>query len=178
MWAVAVAIYSRVGAVLPIGNSRNGDSDAVVLLGDSFLVCPVLDPSGVRDVYLPKGSWVDFWNGETIDGPIHSNGEICIAGDPVFTDVIESDDELAVLTRWAVSSAPRLNTLPIHEHPWHDGGADDALSLGLVLATVVTALREMEQRGVALAAAAVFCALALKISTAACPLARGIKSFA
>jgi hypothetical protein len=31
-----------------------------------------------------------FYTGETIDGPIHSNGEIGIAGDPIFTDVIES----------------------------------------------------------------------------------------
>ena len=38
--------------------------------GDSFLVCPVTNEDGVRDVYLPEGRWVDFWTGETIVGPI------------------------------------------------------------------------------------------------------------
>jgi alpha-D-xyloside xylohydrolase len=37
--------------------------------GDAFLVAPVLNSEGVRDVYLPKGEWVDFWSGEAIKGP-------------------------------------------------------------------------------------------------------------
>ena len=40
------------------------------LFGDSFLVCPVLDASGVRSVYLPDGQWVDFWSGQTLTGPV------------------------------------------------------------------------------------------------------------
>lgn len=32
--------------------------------GDSFLVAPVMNSEGVRDVYLPAGEWVDFWTGE------------------------------------------------------------------------------------------------------------------
>jgi alpha-D-xyloside xylohydrolase len=39
------------------------------MLGDTFLVCPVLNPSGERDVYLPAAKWVDFWNGSVITGP-------------------------------------------------------------------------------------------------------------
>jgi alpha-D-xyloside xylohydrolase len=39
------------------------------LFGSAFLVCPVLDASGKRDVYLPSGEWVDFWSGETLSGP-------------------------------------------------------------------------------------------------------------
>jgi len=38
--------------------------------GDSFLVAPVLDPSGIRDVYLPSGEWVDLWTGERLRGPV------------------------------------------------------------------------------------------------------------
>jgi len=41
------------------------------MLGDAFLVCPVLHSSGERDVYLPAGKWVDFWNGGIITGPEH-----------------------------------------------------------------------------------------------------------
>jgi alpha-D-xyloside xylohydrolase len=38
--------------------------------GDSFIVAPVLNPEGVRDVYLPQGEWVDFWTGKQIRGPV------------------------------------------------------------------------------------------------------------
>jgi alpha-D-xyloside xylohydrolase len=41
------------------------------MLGDAFLVCPVLHSSGERDVYLPTAKWVDFWNGGIITGPEH-----------------------------------------------------------------------------------------------------------
>jgi alpha-D-xyloside xylohydrolase len=44
------------------------------LFGDAFLVCPVLDASGVRSVYLPEGRWVDFWSGQTLTGPLHLQG--------------------------------------------------------------------------------------------------------
>lgn len=39
------------------------------LLGESFLVCPVLHASGTRDVYLPEAKWVDFWSGQIFTGP-------------------------------------------------------------------------------------------------------------
>ena len=35
--------------------------------GDAFLVAPVMNSEGVRDVYLPSGSWVDFWTGEKLE---------------------------------------------------------------------------------------------------------------
>lgn len=57
-------------------------------------------------------------------------------------------DELALLTRWVKGKAPGLRTLPVYEAPWHEGGADCALSLGLTLAAAVHALRAMEAREV------------------------------
>ncbi|WP_320128817.1 TIM-barrel domain-containing protein [uncultured Sphaerochaeta sp.] len=36
--------------------------------GDSLLVAPVMNGTGIRDVYLPSGLWVDFWSGESITG--------------------------------------------------------------------------------------------------------------
>ncbi len=63
-------------------------------------------------------------------------------------------DELAVISRWAVQVAPHLKTLPVHEDPWHDGGADSGLSLGLVMASAVAKLRAMEVRGIEPAVAA------------------------
>ena len=39
-------------------------------LGDSFLVAPVLNSEGKRNVYLPEGEWTDFWSGDIIKGPV------------------------------------------------------------------------------------------------------------
>ena len=38
--------------------------------GDNFMVAPVMNSEGVRDVYLPEGDWIDFWTGERL----HSEG--------------------------------------------------------------------------------------------------------
>jgi methylmalonyl-CoA mutase len=63
-------------------------------------------------------------------------------------------DQLAELARKADEQAPGLRTLPVFEDPWHDGGADGALGLGLTLAAAVHALREMESRGLTVEQAA------------------------
>jgi alpha-glucosidase (family GH31 glycosyl hydrolase) len=42
----------------PIG----GPGDYRFAVGDAFLVAPILDASGVRDVDLPEGRWFDWWN--------------------------------------------------------------------------------------------------------------------
>ena len=54
--------------------------------GDSFLVAPVMNSEGVRDVYLPAGSWVDFWTGENIEseGRWLKNVKSPLARLPVF----------------------------------------------------------------------------------------------
>ncbi len=36
--------------------------------GEECLVAPILGSEGVRDVYLPDGTWVDFWSGEKLQG--------------------------------------------------------------------------------------------------------------
>lgn len=38
--------------------------------GDAFLVAPVMNSFGLRDVYLPDGQWVDFWSGEVLAGGV------------------------------------------------------------------------------------------------------------
>jgi alpha-D-xyloside xylohydrolase len=37
-------------------------------LGNAFLVAPIMNDDGVRDVYLPAGTWIDFWTGEIVEG--------------------------------------------------------------------------------------------------------------
>jgi alpha-D-xyloside xylohydrolase len=36
--------------------------------GGDMLVAPVMNSAGARDVYLPAGTWVDFWSGERLEG--------------------------------------------------------------------------------------------------------------
>ena len=36
--------------------------------GDAFLVAPVMNSEGRRDVYLPQGPWVNFFTGERLEG--------------------------------------------------------------------------------------------------------------
>jgi alpha-glucosidase (family GH31 glycosyl hydrolase) len=38
------------------------------MFGDSLLVAPIADTAGQRDVYLPPGTWTDWWTGERLEG--------------------------------------------------------------------------------------------------------------
>ena len=38
--------------------------------GSAFLVAPILNTEGVRNVYLPAGEWIDFWTAERHHGPV------------------------------------------------------------------------------------------------------------
>ena len=81
----------------------------------------------------------------------------CVGSDPIFglvkhgripVSLEQVYDELAVQARNAAARAPALRSLPVFEDPWHEGGADGALSLGLTLASAVHTLRAMAKRGI------------------------------
>ena len=53
--------------------------------GDDFLVAPVMNSQNRRDVYLPEGEWVDFFNGNVIQGPVWlKNFEVSLDEMPVW----------------------------------------------------------------------------------------------
>ncbi|MEV8532455.1 TIM-barrel domain-containing protein [Streptomyces sp. NPDC051211] len=53
------------------GNLTSGQ----FMAGDSFLVAPVVSDTAVRDgIYLPAGTWTDYWTGKTYAGPGWLNG--------------------------------------------------------------------------------------------------------
>ncbi|MEU5806065.1 TIM-barrel domain-containing protein [Streptomyces sp. NPDC047718] len=53
------------------GNLTSGQ----FMAGDSFLVAPVVSDTSVRDgIYLPAGTWTDYWTGRTYAGPGWLNG--------------------------------------------------------------------------------------------------------
>jgi alpha-D-xyloside xylohydrolase len=75
LWATAVDCVERAIPVsralaleFPDDPTARGVGDQW-LLGDALLVAPILDESGRRQVYLPEGTWTDWWTGERTAGP-------------------------------------------------------------------------------------------------------------
>jgi len=59
--------------------------DDQFLFGDAFLVAPVLKPGATgRSVYLPEGTWFDFWTGERHQGPETIRTEAPLETLPLF----------------------------------------------------------------------------------------------
>lgn len=44
--------------------------DKQYMLGDNLLVAPIFNEEGIGSFYLPKGTWTDFFTGETVDGGV------------------------------------------------------------------------------------------------------------
>ncbi|MER7859856.1 TIM-barrel domain-containing protein [Amycolatopsis japonica] len=73
---------SGVGQVRPLALEYPDDPNVwgekakyEFLSGKDFLVAPVYENSTVRNgIYLPKGTWVDYWSGKTYTGPTTVDG--------------------------------------------------------------------------------------------------------
>jgi len=78
----AEATKTGVGAIRPLALEYPDDpvtaTDTVkyeFLVGKDFLVAPVYADTETRDgIYLPAGTWVDYWSGKTYTGPTTING--------------------------------------------------------------------------------------------------------
>ncbi|WP_327271705.1 DUF5110 domain-containing protein [Streptomyces sp. NBC_01224] len=76
------ATKTGVGPVRPLSLEYPDDPAALgpnakyeFLAGPDFLVAPVYSDTDVRDgIYLPKGTWTDYWTGKTYQGPTTVNG--------------------------------------------------------------------------------------------------------
>ncbi|MDE7258275.1 MAG: alpha-xylosidase, partial [Lachnospiraceae bacterium] len=44
--------------------------DKQYMLGDNLLVAPIFNDESMGSFYLPKGTWTDFFTGETVDGGV------------------------------------------------------------------------------------------------------------
>lgn len=71
------ATKTGVGMVRPLALEYPDDPKAATdaakyefLSGEDFLVAPVYQDTAVRSgIYLPKGTWIDYWSGRTYQGP-------------------------------------------------------------------------------------------------------------
>ncbi|MCP3817226.1 NPCBM/NEW2 domain-containing protein [Streptomyces sp. A3M-1-3] len=76
------ATKTGVGPVRPLVLEYPDDPKAATdaakyefLSGEDFLVAPVYQDSTRRDgIYLPKGTWIDYWSGRTYEGPVTVDG--------------------------------------------------------------------------------------------------------
>ncbi len=59
-------------------------------------------------------------------------------------------DEMAELTSWAVTHAPRLQTVNVLGYPYRDAGGSAVQELAFALATAVEYMRELQNRGPAI----------------------------
>ena len=73
--------------------------------GEDFLVCPIMNSEGKRDIYLPEGNWVDFFTGRKYLGgrwrldsyyPIDQMPVFVRWGTriPLYPDDVDSTDEM------------------------------------------------------------------------------------
>lgn len=62
--------YAGGGELIqPIGAEAEWTGDWRYGVGDAFLVAPIVEAGGVRDVALPEGRFFDWWSGDVHDGP-------------------------------------------------------------------------------------------------------------
>ncbi|MDR2901471.1 MAG: alpha-xylosidase, partial [Treponema sp.] len=43
--------------------------DSQYLFGRDMIVAPIMNDEGTADIYIPEGSWIDFFSGEEVSGP-------------------------------------------------------------------------------------------------------------
>lgn len=67
--AIAQWLFERAKLGPPLLVPIGGKGDHRYVLGDAFLVAPILDATGKRDVALPEGTrWFDWWTNDAHEG--------------------------------------------------------------------------------------------------------------
>jgi alpha-glucosidase (family GH31 glycosyl hydrolase) len=98
--------------------------------GDEMLVAPVLEASGNRTVYLPPGTWVDFFSGKHYEGGHSFTAHYDVDQTPVF---VREGSIIPEQEPSDYSDAKPLDTLILHVYGGGKGHfdlyEDDGLSL-------------------------------------------------
>jgi alpha-glucosidase (family GH31 glycosyl hydrolase) len=100
----------------------DGTTTHQFLAGREFLVAPVYTDSDVRDgIYLPEGTWVDYWSGRITTGPVTLDGyEAPLDRLPLFVKAG------AVIPMWpeGINNHAEVepdDRLTLDVYPWGDG---------------------------------------------------------
>ncbi|HMO49643.1 MAG TPA: glycoside hydrolase family 31 protein [Kiritimatiellia bacterium] len=71
--------------------------DDHVMLGPDLIVAPVTDPVDGRGVYLPAGTWIDLWTGESHTGPVRFFQSAALHQIPLFARAERAADYAGLL---------------------------------------------------------------------------------
>jgi alpha-D-xyloside xylohydrolase len=89
------------------------------MFGPAFLVNPVTAPGlTARSVYLPRGSWTDFWTGKRIDGGVSITADAPISTMPLYVragSIVPMGAEVEYATQ------KPADTLELRVYPGADG---------------------------------------------------------
>ena len=88
------------------------------MFGDAFLVAPVYTPDNKRTVYLPEGTWFDYWTAKEYKGPtnlyvqppletlpLYVKGDSIIPMGPDMSYIGEKPSDPITLDVWLISEA-------------------------------------------------------------------------
>ncbi len=124
--------------------------DDQIMFGPHLLVAPIVQSEQEkRLVYLPRGTWFDFWTGERIEGPTHLIADlplgkigVYVRGGAVLTLGNERRSTSDPLTRLT------LEVYPAGESEWHwieDDGATNDIERGVLCETRVRVSEEPDR---------------------------------
>jgi alpha-D-xyloside xylohydrolase len=79
--------------------------DSQYLFGRDMMVAPIMNDEGIADIYIPEGSWIDFFTGEEVSGPrwlkkVHYSRDrfpVFVkknAGIPLYPELVSCTDEM------------------------------------------------------------------------------------
>jgi alpha-glucosidase len=131
------------------------ETEDAYLFGDALLVAPVLGPGQTaRHVYLPQGTWIDWYTGEK-----HSGGQFITAAAPLdkiplFARGGRIIANYATPPRSTMGHYPELIQLHVvipdedgeyYSHLYEDDGVSDAFSAGAFLRTTFCLTRQRDR---------------------------------
>lgn len=122
---VREASVSGAPVLRPLGLGAPGDaaawrSDTEYTVGDALLAAPVVTPKA-GPVYLPAGTWIDYWSGERVDG-----------GQAVSRH--RAADELPLYVRAGSAFADNFRDPSLWASPWRPDDLQRAGRQGWVIA--------------------------------------------
>ncbi len=98
--------------------------DMQYMLGEEFLVAPVFNREGKKTVYLPEGTWYDYWTDEKHEGPKNLNLDLALDELPIF---VRSDSIIPFGPEMQYVGEKDFDPITLHVYPGKKGESKFAL---------------------------------------------------